>query len=185
MRAQIANETLNLLKTKNWHSISVSLISKKLKGKKILKIIKNKNDLLININHYFDDVLKNKVKKIEKSSNSDMLFEIIMMRFDLLNKYRLSILKIYYFYKKNPKNFLLILPSFINSFRMMAKSSNLEIRSIIGNFKAISIMIIYFSTFLTWVKDNSSSLEKTMTVLNSNIEKLNSLERLLKKNKCL
>ena len=46
-------------------------------------------------------------------------------------------------------------------------------------------MIIYFSTFLTWVKDNSSSLEKTMTVLNSNIEKLNSLEKLLKKNKCL
>ena len=43
----------------------------------------------------------------------------------------------------------------------------------------MEVLIIYFSTFLTWVKDESSSLDKTMTVLDSYLEKTEKVLKLL------
>tara|TARA_B100001964_G_scaffold215563_1_gene254015 strand:- start:425 stop:607 length:183 start_codon:yes stop_codon:yes gene_type:complete len=53
----------------------------------------------------------------------------------------------------------------------MAKSSNIETKGIIGSVKVKGLLVIYFSTFLTWVKDENISLDKTMTVLDRYIEK--------------
>ena len=97
IRAKIAQQTLELLITREWKSISINLICRKLKlsKKKISRTIKNKNDLLKNINKYFDDKMLVEVKLVEKSTSQDMIFEIFMLRFDLLNRYRISIIKIF------------------------------------------------------------------------------------------
>ena len=63
----------------------------------------------------------------------------------------------------------------------MAKSSNIETKGIIGSVKVKGLLVIYFSTFLTWVKDESISLDKTMTVLDRYIEKAEKILQLLKK----
>ena len=83
--------------------------------------------------------------------------------------------------KYNPKNFIILIPSFINSIEIMAKSSNIETKGIIGSMKVKGLLVIYFSTFLTWVKDESISLDKTMTVLDRYIEKAEKILQLLKK----
>ena len=59
LQAVIAKQTLDLLKTNEWESISIDRMSKKLKfsKKKISSQIKNKNDLIKNINKYFDDFI--------------------------------------------------------------------------------------------------------------------------------
>ena len=183
LRAKIAQQTLKLLKLREWKSISIDMICKTLKldKKKISKNIKNKNDLLKNINQYFDDLIFVKIKSVEKSSSRDMIFEIFMLRFDLLNRYRSSILNIFKILKKDPKNFILLLPSFITSIEMMAKSSNIKTKNIIGSMKLKVLLIIYFSTFFTWVKDESSSLDKTMTVLDNYLEKAEKVLKLLEK----
>ena len=100
VRAKIAQQTLKLLQKYEWESISIDIIYKKLKlsKKTISRNIKIKNDLLKNINQYFDDLISVKIKSIEKSTSRDMIFEILMLRFDLLNSYRSSILKIFSFF---------------------------------------------------------------------------------------
>ena len=110
-----------------------------------------------------------------------MILEIFMLRFDLLNRYRSSILNIFKVLKKDPKNFILLLPSFITSIEMMAKSSNIKTKNIIGSMKLKVLLIIYFSTFFTWVKDESSSLDKTMTVLDNHLERAENILILFKK----
>ena len=114
-QAKIAEETLLLLRKYEWKSISVDMIMRNLKinKKKIPEKIKNKNDLLQNINKYFDKQISIKIKSIEKSTSRDMIFEIFMIRFDLLNKYRNSIIKIFNFFKFIPKTFIKMIPSFI------------------------------------------------------------------------
>ena len=182
-RAKIAKQTLKLLKIYEWESISIDIISKKLKfsKKKISRNIKIKNDLLKNINQHFDDLMFVEMKSVEKSTSRDMIFEIIMLRFDLLNRYRTPILKIFSFFKYNPNNFIILLPTFIDSIEMMAKSSNIETKGAIGSIKLKGLLVIYFSTFLTWVKDEDSSLDKTMTVLDNCIGKAENILKFFKR----
>ena len=183
LQAKIAQQTLKLLKTHEWKSISINMIcdTLKLNKKKISSNIKSKKDLLKHINQYFDDLILVKIKSVEKSTPKDMIFEIFMLRFDLLNCYRSSIEKIFKAFKYNPKNFIILIPSFINSIEIMAKSSNIETKGIVGTMKVKGLMVIYFSTFLTWVKDESISLDKTMTALDRYIEKAEQILQLLKK----
>ena len=122
------------------------------------------------------------IKSIEKSTPRDMIFEIFMLRFDLLNRYRTSIMKIFKIFKYNPNNFIMLIPSFIESIEMMAKSSNIKTKGIIGIMKLKILLIIYFSTFFTWNKDKSPTLDKTMTVLDNYLEKAENVLKLLKKN---
>ena len=183
LQAKIAEKTLHLLRTNEWESISIEMICRKLKlsKKKIPSDINNKNDLIKNINKYIDDLIIVKIKSIEQSSPQDMIFEIFMLRFDLLNRYRFSIMKIFKVFKKNPEYFIIFLPFFITSIEMMAKSSNIETKGIVGTMKVKGLMVIYFSTFLTWVKDESISLDKTMIALDRYIEKAEKILQLLKK----
>ena len=181
LRAKIAEQTLKLLRTHHWKEISIDLICKNLKlsKKKISKNIKNKNDLLKNINQYFDDLILVEINLLEKSSSRDMIFEIIMLRFDILSRYRSSVLKIFKVFKSNPGDFVLLIPLFIESIEIMAKSSNINTNGIIGTMKLNGLLIIYFSTFLTWVKDKDPSLNKTMTVLDSCLDKSQNFLKLL------
>tara|TARA_Y100001960_G_C14637935_1_gene809253 strand:+ start:419 stop:979 length:561 start_codon:yes stop_codon:yes gene_type:complete len=183
IRAKIAQYTLKVLEKKEWESISIEYINKKLKLKKnnISKIIKNKNDLLTNINNFFNDSMIKKINYIEKSSSKDMIFEIFMLRYDLLNEYRKSILKIFKIFKKQPNIFIFMIPSFIKSIEIIAKSSNLETKGYLGTLKIKGLLIIYFSTFLIWVKDESKSLDKTMTGLDNYLNKIENILKFVKK----
>ena len=183
IRAKIAQQTLELLITREWKSISINLICRKLKlsKKKISRTIKNKNDLLKNINKYFDDKMLVEVKLVEKSTSQDMIFEIFMLRFDLLNRYRISIIKIFKIFQNQPKTFIVLIPSFIESIEMMAKESNIVTKGMVGIIKLNGLLIIYFSTFLTWIKDKSPSLDKTMTVLDDYLKGSEKVLKLLKK----
>jgi ubiquinone biosynthesis protein COQ9 len=51
----------------------------------------------------------------------------------------------------------------------------------IGIMKLKGILVIYFSTFLTWIKDESSSLDKTMTVLDDYLKGTENVLKLFKK----
>jgi hypothetical protein len=104
-----------------------------------------------------------------------------MLRFDLLNRYRSSILKIFKVFKNNPKNFIVLIFPFIESIEMMAKLSNIETKGIVGNIKLKGLLVIYFSTFLTWIKDENPTLDKTMSVLDNYLEKAENVLKLLRK----
>ena len=63
----------------------------------------------------------------------------------------------------------------------MAKSSNIETKGLIGTIKIKGLLIIYFSSFLTWIKDETSSLDKTMNALDNYLDKADNILKLLKK----
>ena len=93
----IAEDTLYFLEKKSWDSLKLKDIfqkSKNLKNQDKIRL-ENKKDLLKLINRYFDFKIKKNIKKIDQSSSKDMLFEILMMRFDILQNYRKSILNIF------------------------------------------------------------------------------------------
>ena len=165
----IALKTLKFLKKKSWDEIRLEEILRN--SKKHKNTIKTKNDLLRNINRYVDYLLKKEISSIEKSSTKDMLFEVIMTRFDVLQKYRNSFLTLFESFKLKPQKTIILVPSFLESMFLTASLANIEIKGIKGSLKIKGIFIIYIATYLEWINDTSKSLEKTMTILDQNLNK--------------
>jgi len=174
----IAENTLLLLNKKSWNSIQINDVVKKLpkNRKKILK----KHDLLKNINKYIDYKLKVSLGEINNSNQKDLIFEVIMSRFDILQNYRKSIINIYDSFKQKPKDLILLLPSFLNSMILIANLANVHIKGLTGNLKIKGLLIIYFSSFLIWINDDSPSLDKTMTSVDLYLNRANSVFKIYK-----
>ena len=58
---------------------------------------------------------------------------------------------------------------------MIAKNANVSTSGLLGRINIKGILIIYFSTFLIWIKDDTDSLEKTMNSLDQNLDKAEKL----------
>ena len=179
---KLADTTLLILEKRSWHSIKIDEVYNKINinKKKLQNKVGNKRDLLRNINHYFDFKLRNITDSIDQSTRKDMIFEIIMMRFDILQIYRKPIIKIFEFFKKKPQELVFLLPSLIDSMISMAGLAKIPIVGIKGNLKVKGLLAIYFSSFLAWEKDNSESLEKTMTSLDNHLDRAGKLLNIMK-----
>ena len=175
---KIATDTLQFLKKKSWNELNLDEILKKSKNKS--KTIKTKNDLLKNINKYVDYLLKKEISTIEKSTPRDMLFEVIMARFDVLQKYRSSFLILFKSFKSNPQKFLILMPTFLESMILMASLADIKIKGINGSLKIKGIFIVYIATFFEWVKDNSKSLDRTMNSLDKYINQSSKILNFIK-----
>ena len=180
---KLAETTLLMLEKRSWHSIKIDEVYNKINinKKNLQNKVDNKRDLLRNINHYFDFKLHNITNSIDQSTRKDMIFEIIMMRFDILQIYRKPIIKIFEFFKKKPQELVFLLPSLIESMISMAGLAKIPIVGIKGNLKVKGLLVIYFSSFLVWVKDNSESLEKTMTSLDKYLNQAEKIINFVKK----
>ena len=179
---KLAETTLLILEKKSWHSIKIDEVYYKINinKKNFQNKVNNKQDLLRNINYYFDFKLRNITDSIDQSTRKDMIFEIIMMRFDILQIYRKPIIKIFEFFKKKPQELVFLLPSLIESMISMAGLAKISIVGIKGNLKVKGLLAIYFSSFLVWSKDNSKSLEKTMMSLDNHLDRVGKLLSIIK-----
>ena len=168
LEKKIAENTLKKLFNKSWNKLSLEdVLAKNIKKQ---KYINTKNDLLKNLNRYVDSILIEKTKYLESSSTKDMLFEVLMIRFDILQKNRVSFIKIYDVLKKSPKNILKLFPSFLESMIVTAELAKFNVNGLKGSIRLKGLFIIYFITFYAWVDDNTLSLEKTMNALDKNLD---------------
>ena len=179
---KLAETTLLILEKRSWHSIKIDEVYNKINinKKNLQNKVDNKRELLRNINHYFDFKLRNITDSIDQSTRKDMIFEIIMMRFDILQIYRKPIIKIFGFFKKKPQVLVFLLPSLIDSMISMAGLAKIPVVGIKGNLKVKGLLIIYFASFLVWSKDHSESLEKTMTSLDNHLDRAGKLLSIIK-----
>ena len=179
---KLAETTLLILEKRSWHSIKIDEVYNKINinKKNLQNKVDNKRDLLRNIIHYFDFKLRSTADLIDQSTRKDMIFEIIMMRFDILQIHRKPIIKIFEFFKKKPQELVFLLPSLIESMISMAGLAKISIVGIKGNLKVKGLLVIYFSSFLVWSKDNSENLEKTMTSLDNHLDRTGKLLSIIK-----
>ena len=183
LREKIAIHTLKFLSNKSYENLSLEKIYKtsKINKKTFYQIILNKRELLKNINIYFDSLILLKSNTIDNSTKRDMIFEIIMIRFDILNNHRVAIIKIYNFLKKNPQDLTSLIPSFVFSMKNMCKIAKIKDDHLLGNLKTNGLLILYFLTFLVWIKDESESLDKTMNALDKYLDRADNLIKIINK----
>ena len=178
---KIAETTLKILDKKPWLDITLKEIQTKSKVEKFNLLIKNKKDLLIKLNNYFDYKVSSKISNIENSNYKDMIFEIIMMRFDVLQENRKGIKSIFDSFKNRPKLLFFLLPELLDSILVMVKSINLPIKGVLGQLKIKGIFVIYVSSFFVWLNDETIALDKTMTALDKYLDQANNILKFMNK----
>ena len=174
----IALETLKILIKKSWNELSIKEMKLRSRVKLFSNLVRNKQELLNNINSYFDYNLILQSKKIENSNSKDMIFEILMMRFDLLQANRKAILSIFKSFRNNPKELVFMLPKLLISIETMLSCVKISSKGVVGKLKIKGILIIYLTTFLVWIGDETESLEKTMTFLDNSLDQIEKLFKL-------
>ena len=172
-KISLAKKTLIYLKKKKLRDINLKNL---LSNTKVLDM-NNKIDLILNINDFFDFKLKKNLVNIEKSSQRDMLFEIMMARYDILNEYRPSIKNIINHFMSRPQEVLKLLPKSVESKILIATLANINLNGIQGVIKIKIIFVLYYITLFTWFNDENESLEKTMSFLD---KYLNNIEKVIK-----
>ncbi len=172
-KISLAKKTLQYLEKKKLKDINLKNFLSNIK----VRDMNNKIDLILNINDFFDFLLKKNLDNIEKSSQRDMLFEIMMARYDILNEYRASVKNIINHFMSRPQDVLKLIPKSIESKILIATFANINLNGIQGALKIKIIFALYYITLFTWFNDENESLEKTMSVLD---KYLNNIEKVLK-----
>ena len=172
-KISLAKKTLQYLEKKKLRDINLKNFLSNTK----LPNMNNKIDLILNINDFFDFQLKKNLANIEKSSQRDMLFEIMMARYDLLNEYRTSVKNIINHLMSRPQGLLKLIPKLIESKILIATFANINPSGIQGVIKIKIIFALYHITLFTWFNDENESLEKTMSALD---KYLNTIEKVIK-----
>tara|TARA_Y100001970_G_C14234567_1_gene860948 strand:+ start:2251 stop:2793 length:543 start_codon:yes stop_codon:yes gene_type:complete len=174
---KIAENTLKKLHNKSWEKLTLEdVLDKNIKKQ---KLINSKIDLLKILNRYVDNQLIQNTKTLESSSTKDMLFEVLMARFDILQENKVSFLKIFEAFKKSPKKIIKLFPSFLESMIVTAELAKFNVNGIRGTVRLKGLFIVYFITFYSWVDDKTSSLEKTMNALDKNLDQAEKLSKYL------
>ena len=172
-KISLAKKTLKYLEKKKLSDINL----KNFLSNTRVTDMNNKIDLILNINDFFDFFLKKNLVNVEKSSQRDMLFEIMMARYDILNEYRASVKNIINHFMSRPQDALKLIPKSVESKILIATFANINLNGIQGAIKIKTIFVLYYLTLFTWFNDENESLEKTMSALD---KYLNNIEKVIK-----
>ena len=173
IKIKLSEATLLLLKTKPFSKISIKDICKKSKIDHMdaFSVVKEKKDILFIINDYFDYEAFKKIRKVKSSNTHEKILESLMIRFDVFNRHRSAVIKIFNYIAKKPDLIIFFIPLIIKSLTTILESSEVASNGVLGNLKVEGLLIIYISIFLIWKKDETPGLDKTMAALNNHLNK--------------
>jgi len=168
--------TLKLAETIPWQEITIDEIAQatKIKSSDLLEIFSSKLSILNAFNGQLDTETTREFSNIEKlGSVRDQLFDILMARFDLLNRHKPAIKLIY---KKTVPFDLLAsaygLSSLTKSMGIVLSIVGIPTDTLLGCMKTKILSAIFVRSFITWLGDDSTDMAKTMAILNSDLAKV-------------
>lgn len=165
---------LDIASKDGWKAVSLEKVAIKTKMpvEKIKSLFSDTASLLAHVLKKTDRELTLHVKKnLECSPDTwrDNLFEVVMARFDIIQKNRKAFLSIYNYLKKD-------IPTASKLLGPMHKSMSLvlelaEMRSSRTHcLEALTLQAIYMMVIGTWAKDLTLDLSKTMATLNKQLD---------------
>lgn len=105
------------------------------------------------------------------SDPRDVLFDLLMDRFEKLNENRAALLSILSAFKSDPKDALLALPYLGRSMAWMLEAAGADTSGWRGAARIAGLSAVYLSALRAWMKDDSADLSKTMAALDKNLSR--------------
>ena len=165
----LVKSSFNIIEKSGWKSFSLQKLSyaEKIPINEIKIFFKSE----ITILDEFSKMIDIKVEKsfdyeeLTKTSVKDNLFELIMLRLELMQPYRNALKNIKNSFKSEPQTAKSVAKNVMNSLDFYLELTNALNDSFLDIFKKKSIFLIYSYIFMIWLEDDSDELSKTMSEL--------------------
>ena len=168
----IQDSFMNILLHKKFKDVAIHEIIKKakIKSKEFNFFYQNKEQIVISFFTRIDLMMEKKIKKLSLGKNiKDNLFEVCMTRFEILDQYKASINNIYSSLKTQPNLAINLYESFFKTMKLILNLSLVNIKLINDNIKLMIFALFYLSILKEWLNDCSSNNEKTMAILDTRL----------------
>ena len=178
---KLINKGFALIKEIGWNNFDIKTLSKKEKisEEEISFFFSCKYSLIERFTKMIDSEVESNLSfdEMKESSVKDNLFEVIMLRFDVMEPYKIELSELIKNATKNPALFSVISKNVINSMDFYLEISNSYKGLTIDLFKKNFLFIIYSYTFKIWLEDNSDDLSKTMATLDKSLSIADNLQK--------
>ena len=172
----------DLINDIGWEEFSLEKLSTKEKVpiNELKVFFKCKNSIVDKFSRMIDKNIESKLRidDFKDSSKKDILFELIMMRFDEMESFKGSLVKILDVSKNKPLLISIITKNVMNTMDFFLELSNSYNNYAFDILKKNFLFIIYSISFKTWLSDDTEDLSKTMSKLDN---VLTYSEKMLKK----
>ncbi|MFY9287636.1 MAG: TetR family transcriptional regulator [Alphaproteobacteria bacterium] len=169
---KIAKAALQLLAKNSWQALTLEQIAKaaKVSTQKIKKTFSHKNDLLPAFIRYMDQETASHISKPSlRAPPHDRLFDVLMTRFEILQKHRTAILKLADEVKRDPSLLRLTLPTEIKAMQKVLHLAGLHEEGPQELIATTGLLALYGIVLCTWQNDQTHDLSKTMATLDRHL----------------
>lgn len=142
-----------------------------------------KSDVYSALLKHIDDTVSEEIDlHILEEPPKDRLFEILMIRFDVLNTHRQAYQTVFYDILKDPALLRRALPQFHRSMELMLRLADLNGRDGTGvlpsgilPLRASALALVYLNAVRVWLFDDSPDMAATMAELDKGLSKIDHL----------
>ena len=181
----ILKKAFQIIEREGWEKFSLLNLSKeeKIEQKKVRLYFKNKDEVIDKFSIMIDSKVESKINfnDFKISSKKDNLFELIMIRLEEMQTYKIALIKIIDSAKKKPFLLSKISNNVMNTLDFYLELTSCYDNSAIDFFKKPTLFFIYSFTFNTWLKDETDDLSKTMAELDRLLTLSEKTEKKIKK----
>ncbi len=133
-------------------------------------VFEDKGDILNALGRMIDRKVLEGMSDLDmESSPRDVLFDVMMERFDALNEYRAGVVSVFHACKFDPKQAVIAAPHLCRSMAWMLEASGIDTNGLKGAAKVAGLTAVYLKTIRVWVKDDSPDMSKTMAALDKSL----------------
>tara|TARA_Y100001935_G_C17029640_1_gene371867 strand:- start:22 stop:606 length:585 start_codon:yes stop_codon:yes gene_type:complete len=157
------------IESSGWENFNFNEFSREYKIPivKIRHFFVNKNQIITKFSKMIDFYVEQKISAddINMSSIKDNLFELIMLRFEEMEDYKISLRIITQSLANNPLLLSRVSKNILNSLDFYLELSQGYDRSSLDLFKKNILFFVYSYCFNVWLNDNTPDLSSTMAEL--------------------
>ena len=173
LKLRLIDAAIRLAERHRWSEVSIGDIAKEAGSSpaEALTIFRSKFLLLRAFNNQIDETVLNDLitDPDDSSSSKDLLFDILMRRFEAMTKYRIGLSRIATDLGRTPFTALLQLANIRTSMNLTLEAAGISSSGPLGSLRVHGLIAIYIYSLNTWFHDESEDFTKTMAAVNQAI----------------
>lgn len=169
-RGRILSAALSLAASKSWSEVTLLDIARSadLPLTELRAEFATKNDIIAALLRAVDDeVLKRAAKSEASEEKRDLLFDIVMTRFDVLAPYKAALRSVH---ASGAADFALAGP-YLSSQHWMLQAAGIGTDGAAGALRVAGLGLTYASVFRVWLEDDDPGLARTMAALDRRLRR--------------
>ena len=132
----------------------------------------DKPDILAAYGRKIDRAMVENIGQVDMAlPHRELLFDVFMERFDIVNENREAVISILSSFKGDPKQAILSLPHLGRSMSRVLELCGISTDGFMGCARVTAVTGIYLYALKTWIGDDSPDMAKTMATLDKALDK--------------